>query len=129
MSPDAPAGAAVTVLLILTVVVCALSCLGLLMMKGFYNKLHYLAPPAILGTAAVAAAIVIQEGITATAIKAGLVLLVMAITNPIITFAAARTNHIRNLQTEGEEAAPGEEGTLAPRPPEESESPQQGEED
>ena len=127
MSPDAPAGAAVTVLLILTVVVCALSCVGLLVMKGFYNKLHYLAPPAILGTAAVAAAIVAQEGMSATAIKAGLVLLVMVITNPIITFAAARTKHIRNLQVEGEAPSPGEEETLAPRPPEKT--PQQSEDD
>ncbi|GFO63773.1 monovalent cation/H(+) antiporter subunit G [Geomonas paludis] len=95
MSPDLPAGIGVTLLLCFALAVCALSCLGLLLMKGVYRKLHYLAPPAILGCAAIAAAIGIQEGFGAATIKAVLVLLVLVIGNPVITFAAARAHYLR----------------------------------
>jgi multisubunit Na+/H+ antiporter MnhG subunit len=100
VTPPAPAGPAAMALLSFALLVCALSCLGLLVMKGFYNKLHYLAPPAILGTAAIAAAVLAQEGLKSSAIKAGLVLVIMAISNPILTFAAARAKHVREAHTE-----------------------------
>jgi monovalent cation/proton antiporter MnhG/PhaG subunit len=93
----------VVVLLCFALLVCALSALGLLVMKGFYNKLHYLAPPAILGTSAVALAVLAQEGFNSSSLKAALVLLVMVVTNPIITFAAARAKHLRDTQVGGEE--------------------------
>lgn len=102
------AGPMVIVFLAAAVVVCTLSSLGLLVMKGFYNKLHYLAPPAILGSFAVAAAVLAQEGPNANAIKAALVLLVMVISNPVLTFAAARANHLRETRVakNGQSAAP-----------------------
>jgi multicomponent Na+:H+ antiporter subunit G len=98
--------------------VCLLSCLGLVVMKGFYNKLHYLAPPAILATTAIAAAILVQEGWSSCAIKAGLVLLVMAITNPILTFAASRANYLRETQAGRERKdAPSTAPTAPSAPP------------
>jgi monovalent cation/proton antiporter MnhG/PhaG subunit len=100
VTPPAPAGPAATIFLIFALVVCALSCLGLFVMKGFYNKLHFLAPPAILGTAGIALAVLAKEGLNASAIKAGLVLLVLVISNPILTFAAARAKHVRDEHTE-----------------------------
>lgn len=108
MTPPAPAGPAATILLIFALVVCALSCLGLVIMKGFYNKLHFLAPPAILGTAAIALAVLAKEGLNSSAIKAGLVLLVMALSNPVLTFAAARANHVRKEHTQRPGAPPAE---------------------
>ncbi|MBJ6749748.1 cation:proton antiporter [Geomonas anaerohicana] len=95
MSPDLPAGIGVTLLTCFALAVCAFSCLGLLVMRGLYRKLHYLAPPAVLGCAAVTAAIAVQEGMGAATIKAGLVLLVLVIGNPVITFAAARAHYLR----------------------------------
>lgn len=121
MSPDLPAGIAVTALIIFALAVCALSCLGLLLMQGVYQKLHYLAPPAVLGCAAIAAAVGLQEGFGAATIKSCLVLLVLVIGNPVITFAAARAHYLREehrkLQKEGKQKAsarpvPGRE--LAP---------------
>ncbi|WP_224981837.1 monovalent cation/H(+) antiporter subunit G [Geomonas agri] len=90
-----PAGIWVILLLCFALAICAFSCLGLMVMKGVYRKLHYLAPPAVLGCAAVAAAIAVQEGLGAPTIKAGLVLLVLVIGNPVITFAAARAHYLR----------------------------------
>ena len=97
MSPDLPAGIGVTLLLCFALAVCAFSCLGLMVMKGVYRKLHYLAPAAVLGCAAVAAAIAVQEGLGAPTIKAGLVLLTLVIGNPVITFAAARAHYLREV--------------------------------
>lgn len=101
MSPDTPPGVFASLLLLLSLAVCAMSCAGLVAMKGFWAKLHYLAPPAVVGTAAVAGAILLQEGFGTCAIKAGLVLLVLVVGNPVLTYLAARTHRLR----EGQEAA------------------------
>lgn len=94
MTP-APIGIVPVLLLVGAAFVCLFSCAGLVAMKGFYNKLHYLAPPAILGTGAVAVAIVVQEGWSSSSIKALLVLLVMVVANPVLTHAAARAFYLR----------------------------------
>lgn len=94
------------ILICFALLVCVLSALGLLVMKGFYNKLHYLAPPAILGTSAVFLAVLAQEGFNSSALKAALVLLVMVVTNPILTFAAARAKRLRDTQVGEEKETP-----------------------
>lgn len=75
--------------------VCALSSLGLLLMRGFYDKLHYLAPPAVLGLGAVTLAIFLEEGFSSATLKAVLVFAVTLISNPVITYAAARAYYLR----------------------------------
>lgn len=87
---------AIIALLACAAFVCLFSCAGLMLMQGFYSKLHYLAPPAILGTFAVVAAIALAEGWSGSTIKAGLVLLVLAISNPVLTHAAARACYLRD---------------------------------
>ncbi len=98
-----PADAAVAILLALAALICLLSCIGLLVMKGFYDKLHYLAPSAILAAAAIVAAIVVHEGLSSSAIKALLVLLVMVVSNPVLTHAAARAENVRARQNQGKQ--------------------------
>ena len=94
-------GPAATILLVLATVVCLLSSIGILVMRGVYDKLHYLAPAAILGTGAVVAAVIVEEGFGSSAIKALLVLLVMLISNPVLTHAAARANRLRERRKQG----------------------------
>lgn len=93
---------AIAILLTFAAAVCLLSCMGLVLMKKFYNKLHYLAPPAILGTLAVAAAIALAEGWNGATLKAALVLVVMVISNPVLTHAAARACYLRNSTAPGQ---------------------------
>jgi monovalent cation/proton antiporter MnhG/PhaG subunit len=128
--PGPSAGPAAIFFLATAVVVCALSALGLLVMKGFYNKLHYLAPTAILGTFAIAAAVLAQEGPNANAIKAALVLLAMFVGNPVITFAAARAHHLRETQIarDGDPRKPEREPALTTSPGEEGAPPRPDEE-
>lgn len=118
MTPDISASTVAVALLLPALFICAFCCLALAVMKGFYAKLHYLAPPAVLAGALVAAAIAFEEGMGANAIKAGLVLLVLLIGNPVITFAAARAYHLRQVsrqevddgQREEEAQKNGEDG-------------------
>lgn len=91
-------GIAVSGLLAAAVAICAVSALAVVVMPGFYDKLHFLAPPAVLATSAVTAAVLLQEGISATGIQALLVLAVMVVSNPILTHAAARAQNLRDAR-------------------------------
>lgn len=95
MTGGYPSGLAVVLLLAFAALVSLLSGLGLLVMKGFNDKLHYLAPPAVLAMSAVTLAILIEEGAGSSALKAFLVLAVTLISNPVITYAAARADFLR----------------------------------
>ncbi|WP_035496706.1 monovalent cation/H(+) antiporter subunit G [Citrifermentans bremense] len=109
MTPDVSASPVSVALLLPALFICAFCCLALAVMKGFYVKLHYLAPPAVLAGALVTAAIAFEEGTGANAVKAGLVLLVLLIGNPVITFAAARAYHLRQVSRQEAEDGKREE--------------------
>lgn len=102
------ANPAATILLIGGVGVCLISAVGLLLMEGVFDKLHYLAPAGILGTFLIAAAIVAQEGLSQGGIKALLVFLVQIVSGPVVTQAAARAAMIRNSRRENRQ--PEEDG-------------------
>lgn len=68
----------------------ALSAIGVLAPGTVYRRLHYLAPAATIGVAAVALAIVIAEGFHQAGIKAILTGAVLFVMNPILTHATAR---------------------------------------
>ena len=68
---------AVVVLLVLGVGVTLLSCAGVLVMRNPYDRLHYTAPAAVLAPVAIAAAVVLEERLSAAGIKAVLVAIVL----------------------------------------------------
>ena len=90
-----PRELAVTALLVLGVAVTLLSCLGVLVMRDAYDRLHYTTPAAVVAPVAIAAAVVLQERLSAAGIKAVLVALVLALTNPVLGHATARAARIR----------------------------------
>jgi monovalent cation/proton antiporter MnhG/PhaG subunit len=63
---------------------------GLLAPGDVYRRLHYLAPAATIAVAAVALAILIEEGFGQAGIKAILTAAVLFVMNPILTHATAR---------------------------------------
>jgi multicomponent Na+:H+ antiporter subunit G len=89
------AGLAVAALLALGVAVTWLSCLGVLVMRDPYDRLHYTAPASALAPVLIAAAVVVEEGLSAAGIKALLVALVLVGTNPVLGHATARAARIR----------------------------------
>ena len=88
-------GIVVAALLTLGVGVELLCCIGVLVMEDAYDKLHYLGPAAIVGPAAIAAAIVIHESFSPAGIKALLTAGLLAVASPVMSHATARALYIR----------------------------------
>jgi len=92
-----PRGVAVAALLVVGVSIELACCIGVLVMRSLYDKLHYTAPATTIGSLAIAAAIVVEESFGQAGIKAILVFLVMLVTNPVLTHATARAARVREL--------------------------------
>ncbi|HEX8134128.1 MAG TPA: monovalent cation/H(+) antiporter subunit G [Actinomycetes bacterium] len=92
-----PRGVLVAALLVVGVGVTLACCVGVLVMRDAYDRLHYTAPAATIAPLAIAAAIVLQERLSAAGIKALLVALALLVTNPVLTHATARAARIRQL--------------------------------
>ena len=91
------AGLAVAALLALGVAVTWLSCLGVLLMGDPYDRLHYTAPASALAPVLIAAAVVVEEGLSAAGVKALLIAFVLVTTNPVLGHATARAARIREF--------------------------------
>jgi len=92
-----PRGLLVAVLLVVGVGVTLASCVGVLVMRDAYDRLHYTAPATTIAPLAIAAAIVLEERLSAAGVKALLVALALLVTNPVLTHATARAARIRQL--------------------------------
>jgi monovalent cation/proton antiporter MnhG/PhaG subunit len=92
-----PRGLLVAALLVVGVGVTLASCVGVLVMRDAYDRLHYTAPATTIAPLAIATAIVLEEGLSAAGIKALLVALALLVTNPVLTHATARAARIRQL--------------------------------
>ena len=86
--------AAVAVLLVIAGAATALTALGVLVSRNVYQRLHYLAPASTIGVAAVAAAIVVREGLDQAGIKALVTAAVLFVVSPILTHATARAARV-----------------------------------
>jgi multicomponent Na+:H+ antiporter subunit G len=85
-----PHGVAVAALLALAGLTAVVAVAGVALMPGAYNKLHYTAPFAVIGSAAVAAAVLTVHLFDTRGIKALLVFGTLAVLNPVVTHAIAR---------------------------------------
>jgi multicomponent Na+:H+ antiporter subunit G len=94
MTPRAIVAAA---LLVLGVGIELGCCLGVLVMRGVYDKLHYTSPASTLGVLAIAGAVLLRESIVGYGLKTILITLALLITNPILTHATARAARIRQF--------------------------------
>jgi multisubunit Na+/H+ antiporter MnhG subunit len=88
---------AVEVLLWFAVAVAWISCLGMLLMKGVFEKLHYLAPVATVSMFAILAAVVVEEGAGQAAMKTILIAVVLLLINAVVTHATARAHRVEEL--------------------------------
>jgi multicomponent Na+:H+ antiporter subunit G len=93
--------AIILVLLAIGVGVALLCSLGVLVISDVFNRLHYVGPATILGLPAIAAAVVVAEGFSASGIKAMLIAVVVLATSPVLTQVTARAARARLLRVEG----------------------------
>jgi monovalent cation/proton antiporter MnhG/PhaG subunit len=82
-------------LLVLGVLVCLGSSLGVLVMRDAYDRLHFTGPANTVGAAAVGAAVIVEQGLSAASVKVGLILVIVGFTNPLLVHATARAGRIR----------------------------------
>jgi multicomponent Na+:H+ antiporter subunit G len=72
-------------------------CVGVLVMRGVYDKLHYTAPATTLGAFAIAGAVLLRTSVVQYGIKALLVATALLLTNPVLSHATARAARIRRF--------------------------------
>jgi monovalent cation/proton antiporter MnhG/PhaG subunit len=85
----------VAVLLILGVGIELVCCLGVLVMRGVYDRLHYTGP-ASFGAVLIVAAVVIREGLLSQiGAKAVLIAVVLLVVSPVLVHATARAARLR----------------------------------
>ncbi len=70
-----------------------LSCLGVLAGRNAYARLHYLGPAVIVGATACVLAVIAEDGLSQSGIKAILMLVVLLVIAPILSHATARAIH------------------------------------
>lgn len=84
------------VLLVAGVTVIVLSCLGVLVVPGAYQKLHFAAPASSLGAVLVGAGLAVEAAVFTPAFKDVFTVLVLAVTGPVVTTATARAVRARD---------------------------------
>ncbi|GAC1434315.1 MAG: hypothetical protein NVSMB65_08330 [Chloroflexota bacterium] len=87
------------ILLTLGVGVELLCCLGLVLMRNVFDRLHYLGPATLLGPLLIALAVVAREALSQAGIKALLIALVLAVVSPVVTHATGRAARLRSFGT------------------------------
>ena len=98
---------AAAVLVTVGVAVELACCVGVVVMRDVYDKLHFTGPATILGPLALTAAIVVQEGLSQAGIKALLVAALLVVANPVLTHATGRALYIRQRDhLEAEDTGP-----------------------
>lgn len=94
-------------------VIVLVSSLGVLVMRGPYEKIHFVTPVALVAPVLVTAAVLLRAGFSATTTEAALALLFMVAAGPFLTHAtirAARTREAGDWRSTGRGGAdPGEE--------------------
>lgn len=86
---------AVAVLLGVSVVSALVCCFAIVVMKDFYQRLHYLAPVTTVSAFALLAAVVVKEGWGQATIKTLLTCLVLLLINAVLTHVTARAKRVR----------------------------------
>jgi multicomponent Na+:H+ antiporter subunit G len=92
-----PRGILVAALLVVGVGVTLASCVGVLVMRNAYDRLHFTSAATTIAPLTIAAAILVEEGLSAAGVKSVLVAVVLLVTNPVLTHATARAARIREF--------------------------------
>ena len=89
--------ALVILLLAVGVVIELISCVGILVARQFYDRLHYVGPASTLGAFMIGAALVAQDGLKQQGVKSILVVFLLVVVGPVLTHATARAARIREF--------------------------------
>ena len=88
---------AIDVLVVAGVVGELLCCLGLVLMRNVFDRLHYVMAATTVPPFLIAGAVVVEEDWTQPAINALLIAVALFVTNPVLASATARAARARRL--------------------------------
>lgn len=97
----------VAILLVAGVAIELLCCLGVVVMRGTYARLHYSAP-AGLGAMLLGLAVLLRQGFSLIGDKAILIGVFVLLTSPLLSHVTARAAHIRTVGDAGDGGGGGE---------------------
>lgn len=83
------------VLLGLAAAIVLASSAGVLLMRGVYNKLHFVTPASLVAPALVTMAVLVHAGFSAATTEVLVALLFMVIAGPFLTHATIRAARVR----------------------------------
>lgn len=86
----------VAILLFVGVAIDLLCVLGMLVMENVFDRLHFMGPT-LLGTLAIAIAIILEQGASQLAVKAALIWAILLLSGPVLTHATARAARVRQF--------------------------------
>ena len=98
--------AVVVVLLVVGIALVVFSALGVLLVDGPFDRLHFLSPASTLGAPLICLAVMLDLGMQRTTAKVGVIALVLLVAQPVITAATGRAlAESRGLVSTDEEAS------------------------
>ncbi len=86
---------AVAVCLAVCVLSALICCLGILVMKDFFERLHFMSSVTTISAFALLAAVVVKEGWGQATIKTILTFMVLLLINAVLTHVTARAKRVR----------------------------------
>ena len=89
-------------------------CLGVLRMRGAYNRLHFLGPASLLGPGLIAGAVLVDGASAEASVKAVLLAVILLIMGPVTSHALARAARVRETGSTDVTAGEIRRGTRAP---------------
>ena len=84
------------ILLGLAVALVLASSLGILVMRGAYRKLHYVAPLSLVAPVLVGLAVLVRSGLSAGSAQAWLAVIFVVVSSPFLSHATIRAARIRD---------------------------------
>ncbi|HEX4227478.1 MAG TPA: monovalent cation/H(+) antiporter subunit G [Bryobacteraceae bacterium] len=93
-----PREIAACVLLTIGVLGFVFTSVGVLLSGDVFDRIHYLAPGSLVGSVAIAAAVVVDNGFSQASMKAILIAILLLVSNPVLSHATARAARIRRKQ-------------------------------
>jgi multicomponent Na+:H+ antiporter subunit G len=94
----------------LAAAIVLVSSVGVLVMRGAYDKLHFVTPAALVAPALVTLAVLVHAGLSATTTETLLALLFLMIAGPFLSHATIRAARVR----EQGDWRPGRRGSAQP---------------
>lgn len=92
-----PSDIAVALLLVVGVGVLVVCAIGLVAIGDCFDRLHVIGPASTVAPLAIAAAIVVREGIGPGGVKSIIVAVLLLVTSPVLTHATARAARVRQF--------------------------------